>query len=57
MRGTRTDERIGAMGKANDTNAVVDTTGKVYGVKSLRLVDASAFPLLPPGHPQSSVCE
>ena len=47
----------GAMGGKNDSNAVVDTTGRVYGVQSLRVVDASIFPLLPPGHPQSTVCE
>ncbi|KAL8833982.1 MAG: hypothetical protein Q9170_003984 [Blastenia crenularia] len=47
----------GAMGKRDDPNAVVDPAGKVYGVKGLRVVDASAFPLLPPGHPQASVCK
>lgn len=47
----------GAMGKRDDSNAVVDPAGKVYGVKRLRVVDASAFPLLPPGHPQASVCK
>ena len=45
------------MGGKNDSESVVDTTGKVYGVQSLRVVDASIFPLLPPGHPQSTVCE
>ncbi|KAL8945210.1 MAG: hypothetical protein Q9211_000260 [Gyalolechia sp. 1 TL-2023] len=45
-----------AMGKREDPNAVIDPNGKVYGVKGLRVVDASAFPLLPPGHPQASVC-
>ncbi|KAI1325294.1 putative glucose-methanol-choline oxidoreductase [Xylariaceae sp. FL0255] len=44
-----------AMGKASDPMAVVDTQGLVYGVKGLRVVDASIFPLLPPGHPQSTV--
>ena len=45
------------MGGNNASESVVDTTGKVYGVQSLRVVDASIFPLLPPGHPQSTVCE
>ncbi|KAL3466531.1 hypothetical protein BJX64DRAFT_274503 [Aspergillus heterothallicus] len=43
-----------AMGKESDPMAVVDSTGKVFGVKNLRVVDASIFPTLPPGHPQSS---
>ena len=46
-----------AMGRANDTKAVVDSRARVIGVKDLRVVDASAFPLLPPGHPMSTVCE
>lgn len=46
-----------AMGPANDTMAVVDTQARVYGVQGLRVVDASAFPFLPPGHPQSVVCK
>lgn len=45
------------MGRKNDSNAVVDTQGRVYGVQGLRIVDASTFPLLPPGHPQVTVCE
>ncbi|KAL8917610.1 MAG: hypothetical protein Q9172_005773 [Xanthocarpia lactea] len=44
-----------AMGRANDTSAVVDTQGRVYGVSGLRVVDASSFPILPPGHPQATV--
>ncbi|KAH8780210.1 putative glucose-methanol-choline oxidoreductase [Diaporthe sp. PMI_573] len=43
------------MGKIDDPNAVVDSEAKVIGVQGLRVVDASAFPLLPPGHPQSTV--
>lgn len=46
---------IGAMGKPDDPQAVVDTRARVYGVQGLRVVDASAFPILPPGHPQSTV--
>lgn len=34
-----------AMGRANDTSAVVDSKAKVIGVDGLRVVDASAFPL------------
>lgn len=49
--------RAGKMGKKGDTSAVVDPKGLVYGVSNLRIVDASVFPLLPPGHPQATVCE
>ena len=45
------------MGRANDTMAVTDSRARVFGVKGLRVVDASTFPLLPPGHPQSTICE
>lgn len=44
-----------AMGKSGDANAVVDSKAKVFGVHGLRVVDASAFPFLPPGLPQSTV--
>lgn len=37
------------MGNASDPNAVVDSHGKVHGVKNLRVIDCSAFPFLPPG--------
>lgn len=43
------------MGKEDDAMAVVDASAKVFGVKRLRVVDASAFPFLPPGHPQATV--
>lgn len=43
------------MGKSNDSMAVVDSKARVYGVKGLRVVDASSFPFLTPGHPQSGV--
>lgn len=46
-----------AMGKKNDPMAVLDSKGQVYGARGLRVVDASSFPLLVPGHPQSTVCE
>ena len=45
-----------AMGHPDKDNAVVDTHSKVIGVQGLRVVDASAFPILPPGHPQATVC-
>lgn len=44
-----------AMGKANDPKAVLDSKARVLGVKGLRVVDASSFPILPPGHPQSTI--
>ena len=47
----------GVMGGSNNSKAVVDSKGKVYGVGALRVVDSSTFPLLPPGHPQATVCE
>lgn len=46
-----------AMGKKGDLNAVLDSQARVYGVSGLRVVDASAFPVLGPGHPTATVCE
>ena len=43
------------MGRANDTMAVIDSSARVYGTQGLRVVDASSFPFLPPGHPQATV--
>ncbi|KAL1866892.1 hypothetical protein Daus18300_006595 [Diaporthe australafricana] len=43
------------MGKPSDPFAVVDNHARVYGVKNLRVVDASAFPFVPPGLPQATV--
>lgn len=43
------------MGRPDDEMAVVDSKARVIGVKGLRVVDASAFPFLPPGHPQAVV--
>ena len=43
------------MGGANDRLAVVDSQNKVYGFQNLRVVDASSFPFLPPGHPQATI--
>lgn len=45
------------MGTSDDPLAVVDNESRVLGVSGLRVVDASAFPFLPPGHPQSTVCK
>ena len=45
-----------AMGKSNDSNAVVASQARVFGVKGLRVADASTFRFLPPGHPQSTAC-
>ncbi|KAH6658291.1 hypothetical protein BKA67DRAFT_591341 [Truncatella angustata] len=43
------------MGKESDATAVIDNEAKVFGVQGLRVVDASSFPILPPGHPQSTI--
>ncbi|KAI4179793.1 MAG: hypothetical protein LQ348_005325 [Seirophora lacunosa] len=43
------------MGKADDPNAVVDSSGKVFGVKGLRVIDASVIPLIAPGHSMAPV--
>ncbi|KAI1387625.1 putative choline dehydrogenase [Hypoxylon trugodes] len=43
------------MGTSDDKDAVVDNHARVYGVNGLRVVDASAFPFLPPGLPQATV--
>lgn len=46
-----------AMGSQNNSMAVVDSYARVYGVQNLRVVDASAFPVLPPGAPAHTVCK
>lgn len=43
------------MGPRSDPFAVIDTATRVYGVQGLRVVDASSFPFLPPGHPQATI--
>ncbi|GME47128.1 Versicolorin B synthase [Neofusicoccum parvum] len=40
------------MGKSDDPMAVVDSKARVFGVKGLRVVDASSFVFTPPGHTQ-----
>ncbi|KAK3380729.1 hypothetical protein B0T24DRAFT_199934 [Lasiosphaeria ovina] len=37
------------MGKPSDPSAVVGPTGKVFGVKNLRVIDSASFPFLLPG--------
>lgn len=41
-----------AMGKAEDPNAVLDGRLRVRGVRSLRVVDVSAVPIVNNGHTQ-----
>ncbi|KAI1080451.1 GMC oxidoreductase [Whalleya microplaca] len=43
------------MGPASDKMAVLDSNAKVRGVTGLRVVDASSLPILPPGHPMSTI--
>lgn len=43
------------MGRKEDQDSVVDSLGRVYGARRLRVVDSSIFPLLPPGHIQATV--
>ncbi|KAK5947381.1 hypothetical protein PMZ80_001531 [Knufia obscura] len=43
------------MGNDSDPMAVLDSQASVRGVKGLRVVDASSFPILPPGHPIATI--
>lgn len=43
------------MGKDGDAMAVLDAKARVRGVQNLRVVDASMFPILPPGHPTATL--
>ena len=43
------------MARRDDNMAVVDSEARVIGVSGLRVVDVSAFALLPPGQPQATV--
>lgn len=47
----------GAMGPSSNPSAVLDPHARVRGVTGLRVVDASAFPFCPPGHPMATVCK
>jgi len=40
-------------GEKDDRMAVVDNKARFIGTERLRVVDASAFAVLPPGHPVS----
>ncbi|KAI0194222.1 hypothetical protein F4808DRAFT_474846 [Astrocystis sublimbata] len=43
------------MGREGDRMAVLDDQARVRGVEGLRVVDASSLPVLPPGHPMSTI--
>ncbi|KAI4189168.1 MAG: hypothetical protein L6R41_001667 [Letrouitia leprolyta] len=43
------------MGIEAEQSTVVDSRCRVIGVQGLRVVDASVFPVLPPGHPQGTI--
>jgi choline dehydrogenase len=45
------------MGTDDDPMAVLDANARVRGVSGLRVVDASSLPILPPGHPMSTICK
>lgn len=57
MRISLKSRRLGAMGKTSDPKSVVDSRARVIGVHGLRVVDASSFALLPPGHPSATICK
>ena len=43
------------MGTTDDEMAVIDSRARVFGTKGLRVVDASSFPMLLPGHPSGTI--
>lgn len=43
------------IGVESDSMAVIDSRARVRGVTNLGIVDASSFPFLVPGHPQSTI--
>lgn len=43
------------MGPLSDPDAVVDPELRVYGIKGLRVVDASIMPVIPAGHTNAVV--
>lgn len=51
------DRRTGMMGRQNETMAVVDSKGRVFGVNGLRVIDSSSFRFTPPGHTQAATCK
>lgn len=44
-----------AMGKPGNPMAVVDAQGRVFGVRGLRVVDASVLPFALPAHPTATI--
>lgn len=44
------------VGFSDDSMAILGSQARVYGVTGLRIMNASSFPFLPPGHPQATVC-
>lgn len=50
----KSTQKNGVPERINDMD-VIDSEAKVFGVDGLRVVDASSFPFLPPGHPQSTI--
>lgn len=42
------------MRKADDKMAILDSQARVYGVEGFRVVHATGFPFLSPGHPQAT---
>ena len=45
------------VGEKRDAMAVVDSKCRIYRLERLRVLDASSFPFLPPGHPMSTGCK
>ncbi|KAF9884908.1 hypothetical protein FE257_000899 [Aspergillus nanangensis] len=45
------------MGQKSDPMAVIDSKARVFGVKNVRVVDASSLPILLPSHIQGTVCK
>jgi choline dehydrogenase len=40
---------------SSPSTGVTDNSFKVWGVEGLRIIDASVFPFLPPGHPTALI--
>ena len=43
------------MGTSDDPMAVIDNKARVFGTQGLRVIDASSFPILGPGHPMATI--